>query len=657
MPRCPLSLSFYRLGRCALTGLLLINLHQAVAVEVHAPSADRWDPVQTLLSQGNDQAALAALDDIVGQFPRWGHGWMRRAEVRERMGQLEGALEDARRAHGLQTDHEGSNALLARLLVRSESYAEARNIHRQWLPKPDREGWIHYYAAEAAFAMGDKAEAADLIARGMAHLGTQVPSEFRFLSGRIHESQGDYAGAAAAFRRGLSDSRNHAGHWFNLGVIYRNLARQGDQDAAAQAVSAFARAANLSPNDPIAWFALGQSMVDVGDFVGAESNLSQALARFEAEGISQGQELALTHASFGLALLRLAEEGNPAGSHSQALDHLQTAERLGLRDAALYNNMLAAAVGAQRNAHQPGVAQSYAQHAEEIIAGPGADFISPVNLGMSYFYSARGRLAENPRVALDEAELAIDMFQRALADAADDAVATQRFLGHAHALAADAALAAAAGEDAEPAQGHQWQLAAEAHRDAARDAYFAAGNQGDGIAQRHYLARQSERGPQAAYAAGWQFLRWRSYIHPEGWKVVIANYGAAEAYLSPLSMALWGVILGLSFVLGCKAFFLPKPLAPAPARRSSPPPAPARKPGSSPTNPSAKRPEPKRQPTPTRRPPLPARDNRTTQDTPARSGQPTRRAVDDIARRMAQRSSGNGGSGEPPTRSHTRRRP
>ena len=72
--------------------------------------------------------------------------------------------------------------------------------------------------------------------------------------------------------------------------------------------------------------------------------------------------------------------------------------------------------------------------------------------------------------------------------------------------------------------------------------------------------KKSDRSPRHAYDAGWKYLGWRSYIQPSGWKTVLANYGGAEAYRSPISIGVWSILLLGVFILGLKGFFFPATL-------------------------------------------------------------------------------------------------
>ena len=69
---------------------------------------------------------------------------------------------------------------------------------------------------------------------------------------------------------------------------------------------------------------------------------------------------------------------------------------LGLADAPLYNNMLAAAIGAQRQAKTSVERATFIAAAETIIQGPGGQYVSTVNMGINYFYAAQDQVEQQP---------------------------------------------------------------------------------------------------------------------------------------------------------------------------------------------------------------------------------------------------------------------
>ena len=651
--------------------ILVFALSGVHAAETTAPSKDRWDPVEQLLQAGDDEAASNLLNDIVSEFPNWPHGWLKRAEVNERLNNLSAALNDSEKAYNLDPAAEEAASTHARILLRQERYADTIKVLETYLPKVDAQGWIHYYAAEAAFRLGDVDQANEFISLGLKNLGAKAPAEFRFLSGRIMEQRGDLSGAAASFRRGLSTDASMASEWFNLGVIYRQLASQGDEQAKQQATESFKTAAQLAPNDAFSWFALGQSHIDQGNYIAAESTLKRSLTVFRSNNISQGNELAVAHASYGLALLKLGEEQNAVGAHADALTQFKKAESLGLADAPLYNNMLAAAIGAQRQAKSDAERAPYIAAAETIIQGPGGQYVSAVNMGLNYFHSAQDQLKQRPLTAYRNANLAVEMLTRAL-EGSNEQGAIYRFIGHSHgiAMAAADALHSDAMNAGEAGEEVPWSARKDEHLDAGASAYIESGNRGDSIAQAFYLAQESNRSPRHAYDAGWKYLSWRSYIQPTGWKTVLANYGGAAAYRSPLSIGVWSVLLLAALILGLKGFFSSSPQEEqeeSGSRRS------ANRPQPKTDRVAAHKPRPQAQQvqrttSKVTRPPQqratgramrqPERDNRTTQGiSSAARPASTRRAVDDIARRMASQNRPQSTEQQKPQRTKSRRPP
>ncbi|TVR12203.1 MAG: tetratricopeptide repeat protein [Planctomycetota bacterium] len=615
-----------------LVSIILLALPAFASGESLAPSADEWSPVEQALEQGADAEALDLLDRIISNYPEWDYGHLRRAETLERHGHLERALVDATRAFELDATNAANASTAARLFILNGQSAQALEIHTAFSGR-DSDGWVAYYAAEAAFALQDIETAETILSGALRRLGNDIPAEFRFLHGRILEANGDLHGAAASYRRGLGTSSEHADQWFNLGAIHRRLARDGNDASWEHAIEAFGEAARLASEDPSTWFALGQTYLDHGNFLRAERNLKRAIDQFDSQGITQGRELATAHAGYGMSLLRLAERGNVAGDYQAALQHLEQAEALGVADAALYNNMLAAAIGAQREASDPEQAAAMTRRSEAIMNGPGAEYISSVNLGLAYFNSALNHVESNPETAWREARLATEMLLRESENNNHPHLpALWRYIGHAWALAADSAEYAAA-EDGE--QASDWIERREEALNNAAAAYRRAGHLRDGIAQRHYLGREADRGPQHAVSAGWQYLKWRTFIAPQAWGVVLTNYGASEIWRRPVHTGVWALLMCLFFIMACKGFFFPGSIAsPEPRSASSrerplDTPSQQRRPQSNQPRRTASRTPAQRRPAATRTPPP--------QNTAAQGGGNTRRAVDDIARRLANR--------------------
>ena len=183
-----------RFTACTITAtvfLLIISFGSLSAVEPTAPSQDRWSPVEAQLNAGDDNAAISSLNSIVNEFPNWPHGWLKRAEVNERLENMNAAISDSQKAYDLDPKAEDIASTHARLLVRQERYPDAIEVLKTYLPQPDRKGWVHYYAAEAAFRLGQLDQANGFITLGVKNLDANIPPEFRFLSGRIMEQRGD----------------------------------------------------------------------------------------------------------------------------------------------------------------------------------------------------------------------------------------------------------------------------------------------------------------------------------------------------------------------------------------------------------------------------------------------------------------------------------
>ena len=174
------------------------------AAEITAPTQERWQPIEQALNAGDDNTASGLLSNIVSEFPDWPQGWLKRAEVNERLKNLSAALKDAEKAYNLEAKDEEVASTYARLLVRQNKFQETLAVLKAFPPQQDRKGWIHYYGAKAAFRLDQLDQASDIINRGMKSLGPNIPPEFRFISGWILKEKGDLSGAAAAFRPWLA---------------------------------------------------------------------------------------------------------------------------------------------------------------------------------------------------------------------------------------------------------------------------------------------------------------------------------------------------------------------------------------------------------------------------------------------------------------------
>jgi hypothetical protein len=165
--------------------------------------------------------------------------------------------------------------------------------------------------------------------------------------------------------------------------------------------------------------------------------------------------------------------------------------------------------------------------------------------------------------------------------------ATWRYLGLAANRAAEltAARADRLDEQAQTDKATRLRDRAATFRDRAAAAWHIAGDLADHDARRLHLAYQSRRAPTTAYTAGWTQLSWKHLFSLDGWLVVIGNYGAAGIWKRPLHLGVWGILLALCFLFFIKAFLLPKKVVagntktrrhPAAAKKNATPTKPAK---------------------------------------------------------------------------------
>lgn len=117
--------------------------------------------------------------------------------------------------------------------------------------------------------------------------------------------------------------------------------------------------------------------------------------------------------------------------------------------------------------------------------------------------------------------------------------------------------------------------------DKARDCYLLAGDDGDTVARRHFLAHECAQSAERGYAAGWRYISWNGVGAVDGWIAVLGNYGAAMTggkgipgliELHPLHALVWGVLIaGLLLLAVTGLLRKPQALSPLVPQRAPPP--------------------------------------------------------------------------------------
>ncbi len=529
--------------------LVLSTLHAQDTAKTDAPTRPEWEPVEEAIRQGSPEA-VAMLARITERFPSWPDGFVKYATELEKRGDYEEGIAAARTAYELAPDRADAADLLLRLLNRAGRPAEGLEVLASWGGKPDREGWIHFHAAEAKLLLDEPTAAERLLDRAMTSRAKTPPPEFFFLKGRILSVKNDLIGAINNFSRGIKDEPGYADHWYKLGLLQRRLAlRKHDEKMLGEALTSFFKAAAHLPEEPQVIAALGQTRLDAGRYEKAIEALTTAIRLARQQPPDAARFIAELQAGLGLALLKRAEKNNDFATYNEAISHLDQAISAGLEDPAAINNRLAAVVGAQRVAPSEEERQRLVAKAEQILSGDGAEHIAPLNMAMQYYASARTNRDENPARALQQGRQALRLMDTAAEDLAEDPGLRGRFhlyRGHILALIAEC-------EDQEIGRE---DFAADMR--AACASYRQAGDLRTYVGREHYLYRMNQIDDAAGYEAGWQYLRWHNFLTLRGWASLLGNYGGSSAWRQPHHILIWAILLVICLGLGAKNLLFPK---------------------------------------------------------------------------------------------------
>ncbi len=579
---------------------------------VDTPTDVEWTPVKEAIDRNDPQARQKLADLLVGR--RWSDGWVQLAELDRRAGDYEALATNAKRAlqyaynditelqRGIRNRpaYELLTANAAYLAIlganRTEQALEGIEIFQQFAQRADPLGLVHLHAAEshllaAAMRYGDERittirTGKDILERGKRMAPSLTPefflvearlllAEAAYLAdlGRAGDARSNQRAAATSYERAIDLGMDNRDMRFSTGRIWHALARSSTRDSernnfldsAIEHLQAAATAGG--DNDPESYLALGMACLERGRHGDAHTALTAALNGFDDS--TPAARRAEVHHARGRAAMELTNNNPDTWPHSRALEDLLAARDLGEDIPALYNNLLVTTIGALGATRDPDERQRLQTIIDQTrpLVSEDATRVQAKAL----YESAKTRFAEaatpallqelNNAVTLFAADLNIiptesDDWHSATAAGDQDLAPVWRFLGLSLHLQAEIATTLATADDA-PADlpGHdtitQW-------RDQAAMAWRIAGNMGDHLARRHFLVRESRRDPHHAYHSGWVALSWSRYLSPSSWAVVIGNYGATERWREPLHIAIWATLAGICLLLGIKGFFFAK---------------------------------------------------------------------------------------------------
>ncbi len=465
-----------------------------------APTQEQWQPVQSALAAKSADAG-ERLDAIIAKFPTWIDGHLARARLKLEGGDLVAAYASAYEALKIDGASIPAGRLAIQALGRRERYEAVYNIANRFTGYKDKDGWVNFDAASMAIAAKDLANAEKYLALAMQRAVTTTPKEFLFLEGRIALLAKDLERAEIAFQRAAGSGASDTGDkypdaLFELGRVI--FARAGGyerqatrQDAYVRAESCFRRLVALQPRDAEAQMYLGRILLAQGRDLIEANEVENGKERIRAglpplrEALNFRPGLLPAQLALGEALLQLE-------MYVEGIPYLESARAQGVKDRDVLFNL----------------AQAYSATGRKAEADAIFSMIPPrtanelVSTGMAAYRAGNfASAADMLRKAADMPELLGKTEVRASA---------LRYSGHAQRKVAETVSAKAE---------------VDARLDAAVECYRLAGEAGDHIARRWFLAVESARDPFRAYAAGWQYLAWKSYLAPAGWAVVVGNYG------------------------------------------------------------------------------------------------------------------------------------
>jgi tetratricopeptide (TPR) repeat protein len=501
------------------------------------PTREEWTPVKTAIAD-NAANAVELLEGLTKQYPRWTDGLCELARQYFKQDRPADAEKCANQALGVDPAHAEAGSLSIQAKIAAGRGAEAFALADTFTASTDtKSGYVFYQAALAAFQLGDIGRSEEYLKRAKDHIGKTIPAQFHYLEGRLalRQTIPDVDRAEACLVRAVTSDDKLFDAWYEFGRVeiaradqHPNLA----QELLTKADDAFARVLKALPNDYESWLGRGRCQLglskimvdrDLGD---GRHQLSEAESCLR-HALGLNEQLADAETCLGEVLLKYEK-------FEEAIEHLQKARALGATDRAVDFNLALAYEKTKR-----------VSEARQVLKR--LEAVSPaekITKGITYYKAGRFESALNLlNLALDNTDITSDP---------ELSGALLRFIGHAwQAWARQLDKQVRKTEDATASEEVQRRT------DEASMAYRKAGDLGDTLAQRSFLALECQQVPERAYAAAWSYLAWRGYRSPVGWGAVIGHYGASKAWRNPVHIAIWAVVAVVLLVLWLKNQFRP----------------------------------------------------------------------------------------------------
>lgn len=197
------------------------------------------DPVQVayaLLDQGNGQAALQMLEELVRQFPNRPEPWFGLGQVRTRLGDLRAAAKAYKRVIQAAPDASDGYIHLGNTYLRIDRVSQAIEVYRNGLVHQPGDALLNF------------------------NLGIGL------------RQAGDIDGAIAQFQKAIALHPSYAQAYFSLGNAYR------DKKMPVEAVAAYRKATTIEPRFADAFVNLSGVLAEQEDYAEAIATCHRALA-------------------------------------------------------------------------------------------------------------------------------------------------------------------------------------------------------------------------------------------------------------------------------------------------------------------------------------------------------------------------------------------
>lgn len=524
---------FGLLGRSFLYGLLTFSALSAA----QAPSTQEWQGVQLVL--GTDPVkGRVALEKITTNYPDWAPGFVKLAELLEPT-EPDLAIKAATAALRADTSNVVAKCILLRIFLASEKYDAICTLAEKWPPRPDPQGWIVFYKAQALYRLNRLDDAALAIEHALTFAGKPVPADFLLLKARIFLAKGEKQKALEAWKLGLKeDNRSHASDWYNRGVVESALARSASSAALLRsALVSFRTASRLNNKDTDARIAEAALRLEFGEESEGIIACREALRLLGDHG--DPIRLRRTKGLLGSMLFRQASVQSSLEGLRESAQYLQAAWTTDAKDPAIGVNLFAAYLAIAHLGNDPQEIRTLLPEIENILGRLGDAAFPKILLATQRFHTARHLLdtGDTPNGLVKANE---GLAFLAPQTEHTDTLANHLLAGHLYSILADADRA------------NETQHVTQALRE-----YLAAANLGSYPARDHYLAQSRRLRGVPAFEAAWQVLSWRRFLSLEAWSLVFVTYGNSELWKSTLHLTIWGLI-ALCCLCGWILGMLPK---------------------------------------------------------------------------------------------------